>query len=213
MKYKAILLFGAPGSGKGTQGSIIGRIPGFVHVACGEIFRNMRVGSPLGQVFLEYSSRGELVPDDFTIRLWDEYMEGLVKTRRLDPEADTLVLDGIPRNVAQAKLMEEYIYVKRVYYLECADKDIMVMRLKRRALHENRLDDANDATIQNRLVVYEKETAPVLEYYPSEIIRRIDTGRTPVEVLADILADIKTTVERDPITEDRRTAAHTVVAE
>ncbi len=212
MKYKAILLFGAPGSGKGTQGAIIGRIPGFVHVACGEIFRSMRVGSPLGQVFLDYSSRGELVPDDFTIELWNNYMEGLVKTRALDPEADTLVLDGIPRNVAQAKLMESYIQVKRVYYLECANRDIMVMRLKRRALHENRLDDANDATIKNRLVVYENETAPVLDYYPSDIIRRIDTGRTPVEVLADILADIKTTVERDQITEDRRTAALTIPA-
>ena len=70
MRFKTLLLFGAPGSGKGTQGSILGSIPGYVHVACGDVFRNLRVGSPLGKVFLEYSSRGALVPDDFTVQLW-----------------------------------------------------------------------------------------------------------------------------------------------
>ncbi|HEY3328661.1 MAG TPA: nucleoside monophosphate kinase [Capsulimonadaceae bacterium] len=198
MKFQAILLFGAPGSGKGTQGSIIGRIPGFVHIACGEIFRSLRVGSPLGRTFLDYSSRGELVPDDFTIELWYDYIEGMVKSKHLDRQSDTVVLDGIPRNVAQARLMEEYIKVKRVYCLECANREVMIGRLKRRALHENRLDDANDAVIKNRLDVYEAETAPVLDYYSNDIVRRIDTGRTPVEVLADILADIKTIVLEDP---------------
>jgi adenylate kinase len=67
----------------------------------------------------------------------------------------------------------------------------MFDRLKRRALHDNRLDDASDAIIQQRLTTYEAETAPVLNHYPESIIRRIDTGRTPVEVLADILASMK----------------------
>ena len=79
MKFKTMLLFGAPGSGKGTQGKILGSIPGLVHVACGEIFRDLRVGSPLGRAFLDYSSRGALVPDDFTVQLWKEHMW------RLDP--------------------------------------------------------------------------------------------------------------------------------
>ena len=201
MTYKTILLFGAPGSGKGTQGSILGSIPGFVHVACGEIFRDLRVGTPLGRVFLDYSSRGALVPDEFTVELWREHIEGLVRLGRFDPAADILILDGIPRNVAQARLMQGYVDVLRLYYLDCEDKEKMYLRLKRRALHENRLDDASDEVIRHRLYVYEAETAPVLNFYPPDKVRRIDTGRTPVEVLADILADIKTTavaVEKEP---------------
>lgn len=201
MTYQAILLFGAPGSGKGTQGAVLGQIPGFVHVATGEIFRDLRVGSPLGRVFLEYSSKGQLVPDDFTVELWNDYVEGLVRTHRFEPKIDTLVLDGIPRSVTQAKLVSATIDVQRIYYLDCHDKNIMFKRLKRRALHENRLDDANDAVIEERLRIYEAETAPVLEYYPKELIRRIDTGRVPVEVLADILADLKTLPKRAPFVE------------
>jgi adenylate kinase len=191
MKFKTILLFGAPGSGKGTQGSILGSIPGLVHVACGEIFRDLRVGTPLGRVFLDYSSRGALVPDDFTVQLWQEHVESLARSGRYDPGTDILVLDGIPRSVAQARLMDALIDVRRLYYLDCADKEQVVLRLKRRALHENRLDDASDITIQNRLYVYEAETAPVLGHYAPEIVRRIDTGRTPIEVLADILTDAR----------------------
>ena len=191
MKFKTILLFGAPGSGKGTQGSILGSIPGLVHVACGEIFRDLRVGTPLGRVFLDYSSRGALVPDDFTVQLWKDYTDGMVGRGRYDPESDILILDGIPRNVAQARLMDEYIDVKRLFYLDTADKEKMYLRLKRRALHENRLDDASDTTIQNRLYVYEAETAPVLNYYPADKIKRVDTGRTPIEVLTDILTDAR----------------------
>ena len=191
MKFNTILLFGAPGSGKGTQGQTLGSIPGLVHVACGEIFRDLRVGTPLGRVFLDYSSRGALVPDDFTVQLWEEHIGGLTRLGRYDPATDILILDGIPRNVAQARLMNNHIDVRRVYYLDCADKEKMVLRLKRRALHENRLDDASDETIQTRLYVYEAETAPVLNYYPPEKICRIDTGQSPVEVLADILADAR----------------------
>jgi len=191
MRFNTFLLFGAPGSGKGTQGAILGSIPGFKHVACGDVYRNLRVGSPLGRIFLDYSSRGALVPDDFTVQLWREHIEGLISLSQFDPQSDMLILDGIPRNVAQARLMDDMINVHRLYYLDCEDKEKMFMRLKRRALHENRLDDASDTVIQNRLYVYEAETAPVLSHYPKDKIRRIDTGQTPVEVLADILADIK----------------------
>jgi adenylate kinase len=198
MRYKTFLLFGAPGSGKGTQGQILGSIPGFTHVACGDVFRNLRVGSPLGRIFLDYSSRGALVPDDFTVQLWREHINALIGLNRFDPESDVLILDGIPRNVAQARLMEEHIDVQRVYYLDCEDREKMFMRLKRRALLENRLDAASDEVIQTRLYVYEAETAPVLGYYAKEKIRRVDTSRAPVEVLTDILGD---TLRSQPITE------------
>lgn len=195
MLYRSILLFGAPGSGKGTQGRILGSIPGIVHVSCGDIFRELRVGSPLGRVFLDYSSRGALVPDSFTVQLWNDYIDGLVSVGRFEPSTDTLLLDGIPRNVAQARLMDEHIDVRRVYYLDCEDREKMFMRLKRRALHENRLDDASDDVIQKRLYVYEAETAPVLEHYSRDKIVSVDTSRVPLEVLADIVSDMKATLQ------------------
>jgi len=191
MRYKTFLLFGAPGSGKGTQGAILGSIPGFTHVACGDIFRNLSVGSTLGRTFLDYSSRGALVPDSFTVELWNDHISKLISSGNFDPDVDVLILDGIPRNVAQARLMDDQIDVQRVYYLDCEDREKMVMRLKRRALHENRLDDASDSVIQTRLYVYEAETAPVLSHYPKSMVRRIDTSRSPVEVLSQILTDMQ----------------------
>jgi len=70
--YKSLLLFGAPGSGKGTQGKILGTIPGFYHCACGDVFRAVDVRSDYGKAFIEYSSKGQLVPDDITIRVYEE---------------------------------------------------------------------------------------------------------------------------------------------
>src|SRR3954452_20076641 len=72
-RYRTILLFGAPGSGKGTMGKALGVIPGFAHVACGDVFRSLDLAAPLGRVFLDYSSKGLLVPDDTTIALWEEF--------------------------------------------------------------------------------------------------------------------------------------------
>jgi adenylate kinase len=191
MKIKTVLLFGPPGSGKGTQGKILGTIPGFVHVACGDIFRELKIGSPLGHVFIEYSSRGELVPDEVTVQLWREYTDGLVARQRLDPANDVLVLDGIPRTVAQAGLMDQHVDVVRLYNLVCTNREHLFLRLKRRALRENRLDDASDTVIEHRQEVYEKETAPVLEYYPSEIRQTINTDAMPVEILGDIISDLR----------------------
>ena len=78
------------------------------------------------------------------------------------------MLDGIPRSVAQAKLLEETIQVVKVIHLVCSDMNKMVERLRRRALKENRFDDASDAVIRKRLDVYDRETRPVLDYYPPE---------------------------------------------
>ena len=78
-KYRTILIFGAPGTGKGTQGKILNQIPGFVHVACGEVLRSLDLNSRLGKVFLEYSSKGEFVPDDIAIQLWRDYIDNLVQ--------------------------------------------------------------------------------------------------------------------------------------
>ena len=187
MRYKTILLFGAPGSGKGTQGKILGAIPGFFHTACGDIFRSLDLQSEMGRIAWEYSSRGELVPDEFTVKLWKQYIKGMEMVNQFHPETEILVLDGIPRNPKQAQLLEDTLEVMKVIHLRCADMNKMVERLRRRALKENPLDDANDKVIQHRLEVYEKETRPVLDFYPPEKIVKVDATMSQIGVLSEII--------------------------
>ena len=187
MKIRAILLFGSPGAGKGTQGKILGRIPNYLHVSSGELFRNLRVQNPLGQLFIDYASHGNLVPDEPTIKLWRDDIENRIRNGQFNPETDTVLLDGIPRNVNQAKLLEDRIYVAGILNLYCRDLDIIVERLQARALRENRLDDANLETIKTRLKVYEGETKPLLDHYGEELVHTIDSTQSPVLVLRDTL--------------------------
>jgi adenylate kinase len=190
MKYTTILLFGAPGAGKGTQGKILATIPHFFHCACGDVFRNLRIDNELGRIFIEYSSRGELVPDDATIRLWKQSIKGSQSLGHFNPEKDTLVLDGIPRNVKQAEMLQDSLDVRAVFYLTCSDFNRLVERLQRRALRENRLDDANLSVIRTRLETYDLETKPVLDFYGPDKVHTIDSTQTPVNVLRDILRTI-----------------------
>jgi len=187
VKYRSILLFGAPGSGKGTQGKILGTIPHFFHCACGDVFRNLRTDSELGRIFVQYSSRGQLVPDETTVALWREAIGKTIAAGRFHPDEDTLVLDGIPRNVAQAEMLSDTLEVAGVYYLRSFNPENLVDRIQRRALKENRLDDANLDVIRHRLKTYEKETKPLLKFYGRHLVHKIDADQTPVEVLADIL--------------------------
>lgn len=190
--YRTILLFGAPGSGKGTIGKALGAIPGFVHLACGDVFRTLDLGSPLGKQFVEYSSKGLLVPDDLTIELWEESLDGLVGAHQFVPKRDILVLDGIPRNAEQARILDLYLQVEHIFHLVCSDEDLMFERLRRRALKENRLDDANDEVIRRRWAVYEDESRPVLAHYPQEITRRIEATGSPLEVLHEVIGHLVT---------------------
>jgi adenylate kinase len=186
MRYRSILLFGAPGSGKGTQGKIIGNIPGFHHSATGDIFRSLDLQSEMGRKFWEYAGRGELVPDEFTIRLWKQFIKGQEMVNQFHPESEFLVLDGLPRNLAQAKLLEDTLDVVLILYLR-ADLTKMIERLRRRALKENRIDDASDVVIQRRFDVYERDTRPVLDFYPPEKVYRVDATMSQIRVLSEIV--------------------------
>ena len=187
MKYRSILLFGAPGAGKGTQGKILGSIPHFFHCACGDVFRGLRTDSELGRTFVEFSSRGQLVPDETTIALWRESITKTIAAGRFHPGEDTLVLYGIPRNVEQAAMLDDTLEVTGVYCLRSVNPENLVARIQRRALKENRLDDANLDVIRQRLKTYEQETKPVLKFYGKRLVHRIDADKTPAKVLADIL--------------------------
>jgi len=187
MKYRTVLLFGAPGSGKGTQGRILGQVPDFFYFSCGDAFRNLRIDDPIGKTFIEYSSRGLLVPDDTTINLWSRNIQASTMDGSFNPTRDTLILDGIPRNPKQAEMLKDVLDVKGLLHLACLDKAKMIERLQRRALRENRLDDANLEVIKKRLDTYDNETKPVVDYYGPKLVHQIDSSEHPVKVLRQIL--------------------------
>lgn len=186
MRYRSILLFGAPGVGKGTQGRTLGHVPGLTHVACGDVFRAVPPDSKLGRTFVEYSSRGELVPDLLTVQLWEQHIETLRSSGEFDPTKDVLLLDGIPRSLVQANLLAERIEVQGVFHMICNNRRSLHERIRRRALQEGRFDDADEAIIAQRLAIFEAETAQVLSFYPPDLIYTINADRSPLRILADM---------------------------
>lgn len=189
-KKPAIIFLGAPGSGKGTQGKILGSVPRFFHCACGDVFRSLDTRTALGQQFVHYSSRGELVPDELTIELWKAQIDNLAETHLYKPDIDILILDGIPRNVEQARILEKYLDVLQVFHLSCPNRNELARRMRKRALKDNRIDDASDKVIDQRIATYEAETKPILEFYPGNRVTDIDATQPPVKVLSEIIGKV-----------------------
>lgn len=187
LPYPAALIFGIPGAGKGTQGEILTRIPGFFHLSSGVIFRKLDPKSAEGQTVRDYSMRGELVPDVLTIRVFKNWLEGQRAADRYRPKDQLLILDGIPRNVTQCEMFRGYIDVKAILHLVCNDEEMILDRIRRRAILENRPDDANESVTRRRLEVYRAETEPVLNFYPRELTCDIESSGRPSEVLLECL--------------------------
>lgn len=185
-RYPCVLLFGGPGSGKGTQGAVLGALPNMVHLAMGDIFRGLDKKSNIGKEFLSYANKGLLVPDELTIRVFRHHVDAGIKAGEIDLDYHTLILDGIPRTVAQVGLLEDLLHIKRVVYLMMADRDALVARLSARAAKSGRPDDADPEVIRNRIEVYERETAPVLDQVPKKLIARVNGDQPPLSVLRDV---------------------------
>jgi adenylate kinase len=186
-RYRSILLFGAPGVGKGTQGKILGSVPGFFHLSVGDVFRSIDIGSERGKEICEYTSKGQLVPDELTVDIWKHALEAYVALSWFKPREDILVLDGIPRNVAQTELVADRIDIRKVIHLCCADTEEMIHRMRRRAIRENRADDANEDVIRKRFEVYRAQSEPVLNCYSEDMISVVEATGSPAEVLKHIL--------------------------
>jgi adenylate kinase len=186
-KYRTILLFGMPGSGKGTQGGVLGQLPDLVHISCGDIFRKLPKYGELGRAIVRYTSRGELVPDDLTVRIWERHIKILELQELLLPDQHTLVLDGLPRNYSQAERLDDVLNVLQIFHLNISDTEKASERLKARALRENRLDDINEEVIKRRLETYYTETYHTLSFYDSNLIYEIDASQPPLDVLRDIV--------------------------
>ena len=189
-KYRTILLFGPPGAGKGTVGRLLGAAGNHVHLSSGDVFRGLDPESPSGKIYSSYASLGNLVPDEVTIQVWHQYVEGLIATNRYSPKKQLLLLDGIPRTPAQATVLDNYIDVVKVLFLKMPNLDHLIARLKKRAIIEKRQDDAQEEVLKKRMQVYETETISLLQHYPKESISTINADQKPLEVFRDVLVEL-----------------------
>lgn len=186
-RFRAILLIGMPGVGKGTQGKLLGRTRGIFHVSTGEILRSISAETSEYRFVTDCLSRGQFIPDEMMIAIWHRWLSEQIDSRTFCPTEQLLLLDGIPRNHHQCQRLDDRIQVVQVVHLACPNDDLVVNRLKQRAQIEGRSDDSDEAIIRRRLEVYRRETAPVLDFYPASIVHQVDPLGTPVEVFKRIL--------------------------
>ena len=185
--FPAVLLFGMPGVGKGTQGKLLGKICGIFHLSTGEIFRGLAADTDDGRLVADCLKRGHLVPDELTIETWTHWLDARIQAQEFRPAEQLLLLDGIPRNVRQCEMLTEHIRVMQIIHLTSPSDELIVQRLRQRALIEGRSDDADESIIRQRLEIYQRETSPVLSFYPSDVVHEVDPLGTPAEVLKRIL--------------------------
>lgn len=154
-----IVILGPPGAGKGTQAIMLAEERGYTHLSTGDMIRDeMARETELGTFAKQFYDRGDLVPDDVII--------GMIKSRVI--QSDGIVLDGFPRNVSQAASLDDQLDregapLDKIVLLS-VDPDEAVERMMKRREIEGRVDDEPEA-IRNRLEVFERETAPVIDYY------------------------------------------------
>ncbi len=163
-----IILFGPPGSGKGTQAILLKEHFKLLHVSTGDIFRNeIKNATNVGKEVKQFLDAGKLVPDELTIRMLGGYVDA-----NSAPELQGVIYDGFPRTVPQAKALDSFLEEKRssvnvVLSLEVNDEEL-VKRLINRGLTSGRSDDSNEEVVRNRLKVYYNQTAPLADFYLSQ---------------------------------------------
>jgi adenylate kinase len=189
-RWRAMLLFGVPGSGKGTQGRALGCLPGLIHISSGEIFRQLYKAGPLGKEVDRYTSAGKLVPDDLTVNIFFNHMDLLTRKGEFDPKSHVIIADGIPRTYEQAKILNDRIEVVKIFNLKLQDEEEAIERIKQRALRENRRDDANDTIIRSRFETFHRQTADVLRFYDENLVLEMNASDNPLLVLADLAREI-----------------------
>ncbi len=161
-----LVIFGAPGSGKGTQSERLIEEYGLYHISTGEVLReHIASGSELGRIADSYISKGNLIPDELMINILSDVLDSNPKT------AGGVIFDGFPRTINQAKALKKMLAergskVNAVVGLEVDDNEL-IDRLIKRGIESGRSDD-NLETIQQRLEVYHSQTSPLRDYYVSE---------------------------------------------
>lgn len=190
LPFRSVLIFGPPGSGKGTLGKFLSSAGNHFHLSSGDIFRGLSPESPAGQLYHNFAGKGLLLPDEVTIEIWRYYVHGLIATNRYFPASQLLLLDGIPRTIRQADLLLNHIKVERIIVLEIEKTEELIKRIQRRALIEKRTDDLDSQVLRTRMEVYQRDTLKLLKHYPEKIISRFNADQKPLEVLRDVLVGL-----------------------
>ena len=165
---KNIIIFGAPGSGKGTYSDKIVEKYGYGHISTGDVLRGeIKNGTELGNIAKGYIDNGQLIPDELMIDI-------LAKTYDTFPAGKGVIFDGFPRTIAQAealkKMLAERGHNMGIMIELVVEEDILMARLLNRAKEQGRADD-NEETIKKRFEVYRTQTAPLAEWFEKEGMR------------------------------------------
>ena len=161
-----LILFGKPGSGKGTQAEFIKNKYDLVHISTGNVFRyNISKQTELGLLAKSYMNKGELVPDNVTIKMLEAEVNKF-------PNVNGFIFDGFPRTTIQAEMLDKFLKnkdleISMTIALE-VDEDVLIERLINRGKESGRVDDQDKSKIQNRFVEYNKKTSKLIEYYNSQ---------------------------------------------
>ncbi|MCB0649845.1 MAG: adenylate kinase [Saprospiraceae bacterium] len=161
-----LILFGPPGSGKGTQAAKLVEQYELLHISTGDLFRyEMGNNTPLGEKAKSFMAKGELVPDEVTIGMLRNKVEA-------NPEVKGYIFDGFPRTITQCEALDDLLCEKdhevNLLLMLDVEEEELVKRLLLRGESSGRADDVDENIIRNRIKVYEKETSPVFDYYSSK---------------------------------------------
>ncbi len=180
-----LVLFGPPGAGKGTQAINLVKKYNLVHLSTGDIFRyNIKNGTSLGNLAKSYMDKGNLVPDEVTIKMLESEVEK-------HPNSEGFIFDGFPRTIPQAEALEVFLKNKNTTITKMLQLDVpeeeLVKRLLARGKDSGRADDSDEEIIRNRIKVYNDQTAVVANYYEKQgKFKRID-GLGSIDVIAERL--------------------------
>lgn len=161
-----LILFGKPGSGKGTQAEFVKSKYDLIHISTGDVFRyNISQQTDLGILAKSFMEKGDLVPDNVTIKM----LEAEVNK---SPDSSGFIFDGFPRTTIQAEMLDEFLQTKDLSIsmtiaLE-VDEDILIERLINRGKESGRVDDQDKSKIQNRFEEYNKKTSTLIDYYKNQ---------------------------------------------
>ena len=171
---KNIVIFGAPGSGKGTQSDLLIRKYGLGHISTGDVLRNeIKNETELGKTAKAYIDKGQLIPDELMVNILASVYDSFGK------EHEGVIFDGFPRTIPQAEALKKMLderghKIAAMIELDVPENELMV-RLVKRGKESGRSDD-NEETIKKRLDVYHNQTAPLIEWYKAEGIHHHING-------------------------------------
>ncbi len=181
-----LVLFGKPGAGKGTQAVFLKEKYGLVHISTGDLFRyNIQNGTELGKLAQSFIEKGDLVPDEVTIKMLQAEIEK-------NPKAKGFIFDGFPRTIAQAEALDAFLLSKGMTIdatlaLDAEDQ-ILIDRIIERGKVSGRADDQDESKIRNRFVEYNEKTAPLIEYYQKQQKLRVVNGIGTIEEITQRLS-------------------------